>query len=67
MENLDPVHREFEHAKNITRQTRALEHGDIAVHAYHLWEQRGCSDGCPDEDWYRAEQEIAGRRAPPLE
>jgi hypothetical protein len=39
----------------------SLGHGDIARLAYHLWEQRGCPEGCPDEDWYRAEQELAGR------
>ena len=31
----------------------------IAALAFALWQARGCSDGTPDEDWFRAEQEIA--------
>jgi len=29
---------------------------DIARLAYHLWEERGCPIGSPDEDWFRAEE-----------
>ena len=32
----------------------------IAALAYVLWQGRGCPDGTADEDWCRAEQEIAG-------
>src|SRR5579862_7952760 len=32
----------------------------IAALAYALWQARGCPDGTPDEDWFQAEQEIAG-------
>jgi hypothetical protein len=35
----------------------------IRARAYELWEQRGCQHGNPEEDWLRAEQEIAGGRA----
>jgi len=38
-------------------------HNDIAQLAYHLWQQRGCPAGCPEDDWYRAEQELAGRNS----
>jgi hypothetical protein len=31
------------------------EHEEIAILAYMYWEQRGRPDGCPDEDWFRAE------------
>jgi hypothetical protein len=34
-------------------------HGEIAALAYSLWEQRGCPEGCPEVDWYQAEQELA--------
>ena len=27
----------------------------IAELAYRLWEERGCPEGSPDEDWYEAE------------
>jgi hypothetical protein len=31
---------------------------DLAVHAYHLWEERGRPWGTPEIDWFRAEQEL---------
>jgi hypothetical protein len=31
--------------------------------AYSYWEQRGCQDGSAEEDWYRAEAEIAAEEA----
>jgi hypothetical protein len=30
----------------------------IALLAYNYWEQRGRIGGSPEEDWFRAEQEI---------
>ena len=36
----------------------ALEHEEIARLAYSFWEQRGCPQGSPEEDWFRAEEEI---------
>jgi hypothetical protein len=34
----------------------------IAALAYEFWQARGCPDGTPDEDWLRAEREIAGSK-----
>lgn len=34
----------------------------IAALAYALWKERGCPDGNPEEDWFRAEQEIRTRQ-----
>ena len=34
---------------------------DIALLAYALWQERGCPEGSSEEDWFRAEQELAGR------
>lgn len=34
------------------------EHARTAELAYRFWEERGCPVGSPDEDWYRAEEEI---------
>jgi hypothetical protein len=34
---------------------------DIARLAYSLWEARGCPGGSPEEDWFRAEQELLGK------
>jgi hypothetical protein len=36
----------------------------IALLAYSYWEQRGRPSGSPEEDWYRAEQEILGQASP---
>jgi hypothetical protein len=29
---------------------------DIAVLAYRLWQDRGCPQGSPEADWFRAEE-----------
>jgi hypothetical protein len=34
---------------------------DIAALAYRYWQARGCPDGSPEEDWFKAEQEPQGR------
>lgn len=31
--------------------------------AYAHWQARGCPTGSPDEDWFRAEQELDGGAA----
>jgi hypothetical protein len=35
-----------------------LEHERIATLAYFYWQQRGCPEGSPEDDWLRAEQHI---------
>lgn len=35
-------------------------HEEIAAKAYALWESRGKPDGSPQEDWFRARQELSG-------
>ena len=35
---------------------------DVARLAYALWESRGRPLGSPEEDWYRAEQELLNKR-----
>jgi hypothetical protein len=34
-------------------------HEDIAALAYALWQERGCPEGSPEEDWLKAEQELS--------
>ena len=34
----------------------------IAALAYELWQARGCPEGSPEEDWFRAESEWKARR-----
>jgi len=45
----------FDSAKEPTSQ-------GIAALAYELWQSRGCPDGSPEEDWFRAERELQARR-----
>jgi len=33
-------------------------HEDIAALAFALWQERGCPEGSPEEDWFRAEEEL---------
>jgi hypothetical protein len=40
------------------------DRGDFAALAYQLWNDRGCPIGSPDEDWFRAENELKGSNAP---
>lgn len=37
-------------------------HEQIAALAYDFWQRRGCPVGSPEEDWRRAEQELARQR-----
>jgi hypothetical protein len=39
--------------------TRSPEPNQIAGVAYTLWESRGCPIGSPEEDWFKAERELA--------
>ena len=34
----------------------------IAALAHALWYDRGCPEGSPEEDWFKAEQEIRKQR-----
>ena len=43
-------------------QTASPIHEQIAVLAYELWQQRGCPEGCPEEDWFRAEHELTASK-----
>ena len=36
-------------------------HADIAQLAYALWQERGCVDGCAEQDWFRAEAMLRSR------
>jgi hypothetical protein len=41
--------------------TRTVEQDAIARLAYSYWEARGCVGGSPEDDWFRAEQELLNR------
>jgi hypothetical protein len=39
----------------------AFGHAEIAALAHELWQARGCPQGSPDEDWFRAAQQLRSR------
>jgi hypothetical protein len=39
----------------------AFGHSDIAALAYELWQARGCPEGSPEEDWFRAAEILRSR------
>lgn len=43
-------------------RTTADQEEPISKRAYELWLERGCPEGSPEEDWYRAESEIRDRK-----
>ncbi len=45
--------------------SEALDRHEIRMRAYELYLQRGREDGHDEEDWLRAEIEMAGQRASP--
>jgi Protein of unknown function (DUF2934) len=36
---------------------------EVCQLAYSYWQARGCPDSSPEEDWFRAERELNGRKA----
>jgi len=42
-----------------------LLHQLIALHAYEIYEARGCVDGFHEQDWLQAERKILGEDAEP--
>lgn len=54
-------------AKDVTTTQAETTSNETALRAYKLWEQRGSPLGSPDEDWFRAEQEIRSETAPSIE
>ena len=38
-----------------------FRHDDIAALAYALWQERGCPEGSPEEDWFNAAEQLRSR------
>jgi len=36
-------------------------HEEVAALAFQLWQERGCPEGSPETDWFRAEEELLVR------
>ena len=52
-------------ATDLGIEHRTLDQEAIARLAYFYWEERGCPNDSPDEDWFRAEAELRNRLAAP--
>jgi hypothetical protein len=71
MENKNPKPRSAKTRRGVARaepgdppaSAAALDHEEIARVAYSYWEARGCNGGSPEEDWFRAENELRAKRA----
>ncbi len=46
--------------ENVTASLSAFQEDEIATRAYNIWMQRGCPEGCDEENWHQAQQELAG-------
>jgi hypothetical protein len=44
----------------LNQLAQALDREQVAKLAYSYWEGRGYQGGCPEDDWFRAEQELRG-------
>jgi hypothetical protein len=47
--------------KKFSRAKTAPTQDDIALRAYRIYQERGCTPGDPMEDWLKAERELTGR------
>jgi hypothetical protein len=47
-----------DHTSNSSLQATTA---DIAALAYALWQQRGCPEGSPENDWYEAERKLVSQ------
>ena len=55
----------LEHSEEFHEHTVQTRHGitpfghnEIAARAYEIWRSRGCPEGSPEEDWFRAAEEL---------
>jgi hypothetical protein len=58
-----PEHFRRSPSKDLGIEHRTLDQEAIARLAYFYWEERGCPNDSPDEDWLRAEEELRNRLA----
>jgi hypothetical protein len=63
------VHSQEDHERARTAagsqgSTHAPSEQDIAAHAYRLWQGRGCPEGSPETDWFRAVEEMRSGTEP---
>jgi hypothetical protein len=57
-ENVNPRVRDPLGSAEMPDGRMAPDPDEIQRRAYEYWQERGCPEGCPDEDWYRAEKDL---------
>jgi hypothetical protein len=57
---LEYSHRAYQHSEAAANRqgVPSFGHQDIALLAYELWQARSCPIGSPQEDWFRAAEEL---------
>ena len=38
----------------------SVDDEEVSALAYRLWQERGCPEGSPQDDWFLAERELRG-------
>lgn len=61
LEHSQLAHQRSEKSLVNERGVATFGHDDIARLAHELWQARGCPEGTPEEDWFRAVQELRSR------
>ncbi len=60
--HLEQVERALDRAERLVRESApsdvSAHRQHVAALAYTLWQSRGCPLGSPEEDWYRAEEQL---------
>ena len=51
--------------RGVAPMQKVLDQEEIQRLAYRFWLERGCPVGSPEQDWFRAEEEM-GREEPPI-
>jgi hypothetical protein len=57
LEHSQAAHAHTQHA------VATFGHKEIAALAHQLWVARGCPEGSPEEDWFRAAEELRSHRS----
>ena len=55
---VETPHTSIAHLANAVDSPSAVDAREIEERAYQSWIERGCPMGSPEEDWYRAEQDL---------
>jgi hypothetical protein len=61
LEHSNKAYQRSEQAHEEARTAHRATEQDVAALAFQLWQERGCPEGSPREDWYRAVEELQFR------